>query len=61
MSRVTSKIDDSDCTISLDTDTLNSIYTGEITPQEAYLAGKLKIMGNESVALFFSSLMLKEV
>lgn len=60
LSRVNSKIEDIECTIFLDTATLANIYTGEITPQEAYLAGKLKIVGNESIALYFSTLMLKD-
>lgn len=58
LTRINSNFDDSDCILYLDSETLIDIYKGEITPQEAFLTGKLKVTGKEEVALYFSLLML---
>lgn len=59
LTQITSKFDDSDCILYLDTETLIDIYIGKITPQEAYLTNALKIIGDESIAIYFSFLMIQ--
>jgi len=50
------KAEKADCTISAADDDFIQIITGKMNPQEAFMAGKLKIKGNIQLAMKLSSL-----
>jgi putative sterol carrier protein len=42
---------DTDCTITLTTDTLGDLMTGDVDPTTAFMTGRIKVSGDMSVAL----------
>ena len=42
---------DSDCTVGITLENLNALLTGDLEPTTGFMAGKLKVSGDMSVAL----------
>jgi len=51
------KIDDADCTIETDENTLSSLLEGKKKPTTAFMMGDLKISGNLDLALKFGRIL----
>ena len=48
---ISSDDNEATCTISTDADTMQSIMDGSSSPQAAFMTGKLKVVGDMSIAL----------
>ena len=48
---ISSDDNEATCTISTDADTMQSIMDGSLSPQAAFMTGKLKVAGDTSIAL----------
>ena len=48
---ISSEDHEATCTISTDSDTMQSIMDGSSSPQAAFMTGKLKVAGDMSIAL----------
>ena len=48
---ISSDDNEATCTISTDADTMQSIMDGSLSPQAAFMTGKLKVAGDMSIAL----------
>ncbi|MFZ4478652.1 MAG: SCP2 sterol-binding domain-containing protein [Rhodoferax sp.] len=48
---VSNSSDDADCTVGITLENLNAMLSGELEPANGFMAGKLKVTGDMSVAM----------
>ncbi len=48
--------EDTDCTLSANSEIFKDMFSGELNPTSAYMSGKLKIDGSMGVAMKFNSI-----
>ena len=54
---VSNEDNDADCTISMSLDDFESLLAGDLDPTSAFMAGKLKVAGDMSIAMKLSQVL----